>query len=71
MLPEYRNRGYGKALFKRLAEIASERGCGRVEWSCLNWNEPSIRFYESLGAVPMKEWTVWRLTGDKLKEMGA
>ncbi len=71
VLPEYRNRGYGKALFKRLAEIASERGCGRVEWSCLNWNEPSIRFYESLGAVPMKEWTVWRLIGDKLKEMGA
>ena len=71
VLPDYRNRGYGKALFKRLAEIASERGCGRVEWSCLNWNEPSIRFYESLGAVPMKEWTVWRLTGDKLKEMGA
>ena len=71
VLPEYRNRGYGKALFKRLAEIANERGCGRVEWSCLNWNEPSIRFYESLGAVPMKEWTVWRLTGDRLKEMGS
>lgn len=59
--PEMRGRGYGKALLQRLAEIARERNCGRLEWSVLNWNEPAINFYKSLGARPMDEWTVFRL----------
>ena len=67
VLPEYRGRGYGKGLLKHLAPIALERGCGRLEWSCLDWNEPSIAFYRSMGAVPMDEWTVYRLTGDTLR----
>lgn len=67
--PEFRGRGYGKALLKKLAEIAVERGCGRLEWSCLDWNRPSIDFYLSLDAVPMDEWTVYRLTGDTLLKM--
>ena len=65
--PEYRGRGHGKALIRELARITVERGCGRLEWSCLDWNKPSIDFYLSLGAVPMDEWTVYRLTGEKLK----
>lgn len=69
VLPEYRGKGYGKGLLKQLAKIAVERGCGRLEWSCLDWNKPSIDFYISLGAVPMDEWTVYRLTGDTLIEM--
>ena len=69
VLPEYRGRGYGKALLKELAQITVERGCGRLEWACLDWNQPSIDFYRSLGAVPMDEWTTYRLTGDTLKEM--
>ena len=69
VLPEYRGRGCGKALLKKLAEIALERGCGRLEWSCLDWNEPSIRFYRSLGAEPLDEWTIYRLTGRTLREM--
>ena len=64
--PEARGRGYGKALLARLAQLARERGCGRVEWAVLNWNEPSIAFYKALGAVPMDEWTVFRLTGEAL-----
>jgi len=60
--PEARGRGYGKALLMRLAQLARERGCGRVEWAVLNWNQPSIDFYKALGAVPMDEWTVFRLT---------
>ncbi len=64
--PAYRGRGYGKALLKRLARIALERNCGRFEWVCLDWNQPSIDFYRSLGAVPMEEWTIYRLTGDAL-----
>ena len=67
--PEFRGRGYGKALLKKLAELAVERGCGRLEWSCLDWNRPSIDFYLSLDAVPMDEWTVYRLTGDTLLKM--
>ncbi len=70
VLPEYRGRGYGKALLRRLAAIAAERGCGRLEWWCLDWNRPSIDFYLSLGAVPMDEWTVYRLTGDTLDRLG-
>ena len=66
--PEKRGRGYGKAILKKLAETAVERDCGRLEWSCLNWNRPSIDFYLSLGAEPMEEWTVYRLSGDTLKD---
>ena len=69
VLPEYREKGYGKALLKKLAQITVERGCGRLEWACLDWNQPSIDFYRSLGAVPMDEWTTYRLTGDTLLEM--
>lgn len=68
--PEYRGRGYGKALLRRLAQIAVERGCGRLEWWCLDWNQPSIDFYKSLGAEPMEEWTTYRIAGDTLKEFG-
>ncbi len=69
VLPEYRGKGYGKGLLKQLAKITVERGCGRLEWSCLDWNKPSIDFYLSLGATPMDEWTVYRLTGDTLTKM--
>ncbi len=67
--PEYRGRGYGKAILKKLASIAVERGCGRLEWWCLDWNKPSIDFYLSLGAEPMSDWTVYRIAGDTLKEL--
>lgn len=68
--PEYRGKGYGKALLKKLAQTAVERGCGRLEWWCLDWNKPSIDFYLSLGAEPMSDWTVYRIAGDTLKELG-
>ena len=64
--PKYRGNGYGKAILKRQAQIAVERGCGRLEWSCLDWNQPSIDFYLSLGATPMSGWTGYRLTGETL-----
>ena len=64
--PEYRGKGHGKALFLEVARIAKERGCGRMEWTCLDWNTPSINFYLSMGAIPMDEWTIYRLTEDKL-----
>ncbi len=67
--PEYRGHGYGKAILKKLAQIAVERGCGRLEWSCLNWNKPSIGFYLSLGAEPMNDWTVYRVAGSTLKNL--
>lgn len=67
--PEYRGCGYGKSIMKKLAQIAIERGCGRLEWSCLDWNKPSIDFYLSLGAEPMKDWTVYRIAGDILKNI--
>lgn len=66
---EYRGKGYGKALFKELARIAVERGCGRLEWWCLDWNQPSIDFYRSMGAIPMSEWTTYRIAGDTLIEL--
>lgn len=66
---EYRKKGYGKALFKKLAEIALERNCGRMEWVCLDWNKPSIDFYMSLGAKPMNEWTLYRLTDKQLQDI--
>ena len=67
--PDCRGKGYGKAILQKLASIAVERGCGRLEWWCLNWNKPSIDFYLSLGAEPMSGWTVYRLTGDTLKNL--
>ena len=67
--PEYRGRGHGKALICELARITVERGCGRLEWCCLDWNRPSIDFYTSLGAVPMDEWTTYRLTGESLNTL--
>ncbi len=66
--PEYRGHGHGKGLIRELARIAVERGCGRLEWWCLDWNKPSIDFYLSLGAEPMDEWTTYRLTGERLKD---
>ena len=69
--PEHRGKGYGKATLQKLAQVAVERGCGRLEWSCLDWNKPSISFYLSLGAEPMEEWTVYRLSGEKLSRMAA
>jgi GNAT superfamily N-acetyltransferase len=67
VIPEARGNGIGAALLRKLAQLAVERGCGRVEWSVLDWNEPSIGFYKKLGAIPMDEWTVFRLTGDALR----
>jgi len=67
VLPEWRGRGAGRALLTYLARLAVERGCGRFEWTVLDWNEPAIRFYESLGARPMEGWTIYRLTGDPLR----
>jgi len=64
--PEFRGQGYGKALLAELARLAVERGCARLEWAVLDWNEPSIQFYRALGAVPMDEWTTYRLAGDAL-----
>jgi len=65
----HRGKGIGKALLARLAKIATDNDCGRLEWSVLDWNAPSIAFYKSLGAVPMDEWTVYRLTGDALSNL--
>ena len=69
--PEYRGKGYGKALLSKLAQMAADSGCERMEWWCLDWNRPSIEFYKSLGATPMDEWTVYRLTGDELRKFGS
>lgn len=69
VLPEYRGKGYGKALLKKLAAIAVERGCGRLEWCCLDWNKPSIDFYLSLGAKQLDDWTTYRITGDTLSDL--
>ncbi len=67
--PAYRGKGYGKAFLRKLAEIAVERKCGRLEWWCLDWNQPSIDFYLSMGAEPMADWTVYRIAGKTLEEM--
>ncbi|HFA51133.1 MAG TPA: GNAT family N-acetyltransferase [Bacteroidetes bacterium] len=67
--PKFRGKGYGKKLLARLAKIAVERNCGRLEWSVLDWNTPAIDFYKKLGAGPMEGWTTFRLTGDKLNEL--
>lgn len=69
VLPEYRGKGYGKAILQHLAQIARARGCGRLEWACLDWNKPSIDFYLSLGATPMDEWTVYRVSGASLNQL--
>lgn len=69
VLPEYRGQGYGTAILRKLAAIAVERGCGRLEWWCLDWNTPSIGFYRSLGAEPMDQWTVYRIAGDTLHQL--
>ena len=67
--PEYRGKGYGKATLQKLAQIAVERGCGRLEWSCLDWNKPSIDFYLSLDAKPMDDWTLYRAAGETLHNL--
>lgn len=67
VIPEYRGKGHGKALLKELAKITVERGCGRLEWCCLDWNKPSIDFYLSLGAKPLDDWTIYRMTGQELE----
>jgi RimJ/RimL family protein N-acetyltransferase len=69
VLPEYRKKGYGKGLFKALVQKAVDLNCGRMEWVCLNWNQPSIDFYLSLGAKPLDEWTTYRLTEADLKNL--
>jgi GNAT superfamily N-acetyltransferase len=68
--PEFRGRGFGKKMLLHLVSLAKERGCGRVEWAVLDWNQPAIDFYQSLGAKPMEDWTIFRLTEDKIKELG-
>lgn len=69
ILPQYRHKGYGKKSLSYLAGIALERRCGRMEWVCLNWNQPSIDFYHSIGAIGMNDWTTYRLTEDKIVEL--
>jgi len=69
--PEKRGKGYGRALLERLAQIAKERGCGRMEWAVLDWNEPAIQFYRKLGAKPMDEWTVFRLTQEGIADLAS
>ena len=71
VVPKFRGRGYGKALLVHLARLAVERGCGRFEWSVLDWNEPAIGFYKKLGATPMDAWTIMRVTGDALHKLAA
>ena len=69
VLPEYRSKGYGKQILQKLAAIAVQRKCGRLEWWCLDWNQSSIDFYLSLGAEPMSDWTVYRFSGDTLQDL--
>lgn len=69
VMPKHRGFGYGRAILRKLAQIAVERGCGRLEWWCLDWNKPSIDFYLSLGAEPMSNWTVYRIAGDTLNKL--
>jgi GNAT superfamily N-acetyltransferase len=71
VVPQFRGRGYGKALLTHLAGLAVERGCGRFEWAVLDWNEPAIGFYKKLGAKPMHAWTIFRVTGDELHRLAA
>jgi GNAT superfamily N-acetyltransferase len=69
VLPQWRGKGVGKALLQNLARIAVDRRCGRIEWSVLDWNETAIRFYRSIGARPMDEWTVYRMTGESIQRL--
>ena len=69
VMPKHRGFGYGRAILRKLAQIAVERGCGRLEWWCLDWNKPSIDFYLSLGAEPMSDWTAYRIVGDTLNKL--
>src|SRR5262249_12944240 len=69
--PQFRGRGYGKALLLHAARIARDRGCGRFEWAVLDWNTPAQEFYKSLGAVPLDDWTIFRVTGDALTQLAA
>lgn len=69
--PDMRGRGYGKTLLSFLAKLAKDRDCGRFEWWCIDWNEPSIKFYKSIGAEAMDEWTVYRLDGERLDNLAA
>ena len=69
--PSHRGRGYGKALLCELASLAKRQGCGRLEWWCLDWNQPSIDFYQAMGAEAMSEWTVYRVAGKQLEQLGA
>ncbi len=71
VLPEHRGSGYGKALFSEVARLAVRRGCGRLEWAVLDWNQPAIDFYLALGGKPMSEWTTFRLTGEALTSLAA
>ena len=71
VLPEHRGNGYGRALMIELARVAAERGCGRMEWAVLDWNQPAIDFYKSLGAVPMSEWTIYRMSEAALQALAA
>jgi GNAT superfamily N-acetyltransferase len=71
VLPEHRRKGYGRALLAHLAKLAVERGCGRFEWAVLDWNEPAIGFYRSLGAVMLEDWRIMRVTGEALGELAA
>jgi GNAT superfamily N-acetyltransferase len=71
VLPEFRGRGYGKALLIHIARLAVERDCGRFEWSVLDWNQPAIDFYRSIGAKPLSEWTIQRMTGESIKSFAA
>jgi ribosomal protein S18 acetylase RimI-like enzyme len=69
--PEFRGKGIGRAMLVYLAGLAKERDCGRLEWSVLDWNEPAIKLYRGIGAVPMDDWTVYRVTGEALDELAA
>ena len=69
VIPEMRGKGFGRALLVELARIARERKCGRFEWAVLDWNEPAIKFYKAIGAVPMDEWTIFRVTGEALNRL--
>lgn len=69
VIPEMRGKGFGRELLVHLAKIAVERNCGRFEWAVLDWNEPAIEFYKKLGAIPMSEWTIFRMTGEALERL--
>lgn len=69
VIPEMRGKGFGKIMLSYLGKLAKERGCGRLDWQCLNWNEPSMKFYKKMGAVPLDEWITFRLSGERLDDI--